>query len=90
MQGFMLLKRTYPISQFERECDAYNYLFQHTTEEQRAGWGVDISKLKKTILANEKYIYQVAKEGDEFRAFYCTYENYAIVRKFIFGIVDDK
>jgi hypothetical protein len=90
MQGFTLLKRTYPISQCERECDGYNYLQENTTEEQRAGWGVDLSKLRKTIRPQEKYIYQVAKEGDEFRAFCCSYENYAIVRKFIFGIVDDK
>lgn len=89
MESFILLKRTYPISASERECDAYKYLMKNTTEEQRVSWGVDTSNLKSIIKENEKYIYQVGKENGEFRTFSSCFENYAIIRKFIYGIADE-
>lgn len=89
MKEFVLLKRTYPISTSERECDGYKYLLDKTTEDERNSWGVDLSKLKQTIKENEKYIYQVGKENGEFRVFSICFENYAIIRKFIYGIADD-
>ena len=89
MNGFLYLKRTYPISQFERECDAYKYFAENTTETQRAEWGIDLSTMKQTIAANEKYIYQVGKEDGRLKTMCSSYENFAIVREFIFGIKDE-
>lgn len=89
MKEFVLLKRTYPISADDRECDAYKYLLENTTEEQRKEWGVDLASLKQVIKANEKYIYQVGKENGQFKTFSSSFENYAIIRKFIYGIADD-
>jgi hypothetical protein len=88
MKDFMHLKRTYPVSQFERDCDAYKYLLEHSTEEQRAEWGIDTNTLKKTILPQEKYIYQAGLVKGEFKTMYSSFENFAIVREFIFGIKD--
>lgn len=89
MKEFTLLKRTYPISTSDRECDGYKYLIENTTEQQRKEWGVDDNKLKSIIKENEKYIYQVGKENNEFKTFSSSFENYAIIRKYIFGIVDE-
>jgi len=89
MDEFILLKRTYPISTADRECDAYKYLIENTTEEQRKEWGVETESLKRIIKENEKYIYQVGKENGQFKVFSSSFENYAIIRKFIYGIVDD-
>jgi hypothetical protein len=89
MRNFTLLKRTYPISTVERECDAYKYLMENTTEVQRKKWGIDTATLKPVIKENEKYIYQVGKENGEFKTIATSFENYAIVRKFIYGIADD-
>lgn len=89
MDEFLLLKRTYPISTSDRECDAYKYLIETTTEAQRTEWGIESHSLKKIIRENEKYIYQVGKENGQFKAFYSSFENYAIIRKYIYGIVDD-
>lgn len=89
MISFLHLKRTYPISEFDRECDAYKFFMEHSTPTQRAEWGIDDSKLKTTIKANEKYIYQVGKQGDQLKTMYSSYENFALVREFIFGIKDE-
>jgi hypothetical protein len=89
MDEFILLKRTYPISTSDRECDAYKYLIDNTTEEQRKEWGLVTESLKRIIKENEKYIYQVGKEKGQFNVFSSSFENYAIIRKFIYGIVDD-
>lgn len=88
MKEFIHLKRTYPISQYERECDAYKYLIENTTEEQRIGWGISLNKLKQTILPQEKYIYQAGLEEGTFKTMSSSFENFAIVREFIFGIKD--
>lgn len=89
MSEFLHLKRTYPTSQYLRECDAYIYLLENTTEEQRVEWGIDISSLKSTIQPNEKYIYQAGMEEGVFKTMSSSYENFALVRKFIFGIKDE-
>ena len=89
MKDFILFKRTYPISTIERNCDGYNYLIDNTIEDQRREWGIDIESIKKNIKEGEKYIYQVGKENGEFKIFTCSFENYAIIRKYIYGVVDE-
>jgi hypothetical protein len=88
MKDFVHLKRTYPISQYERECDAYKFLMENSTEEQRNAWGVSTNKLKKTILPNEKYIYQAGLDNGTFKTMSSSFDNFAIVREYIFGIKD--
>ena len=87
--NFTYLKRTYPISSCERECDAYKFFMNHSTPEQRSQWGIDENALKKTILPNEKYIYQVGKDGGEFKTVSSSFKNFALVRKYIYGIKDE-
>ncbi len=89
MKNFLHLKRTYPISIYERECDAYKFFIENSTEEQRKEWNIDISSLKKTILPYEKYIYQAGKEDGKFKTVSSSFENFAIVRKHIFGVKDE-
>lgn len=89
MDEFTLLKRTYPINSIERECDAYKHLMENTTPEQRLSWGVVDTNLKQVIKENEKYIYQVGKVNDKFQTVSYSFENYEIIRKFIYGIVDE-
>jgi hypothetical protein len=88
MKEFELLKRTYPISEFERLCDGYDYIIKNSSEEERELWGIDGNDLQRVIKAGEKYIYQVAKEGQEFKTMCLCFENYAIIRKLIYKLND--
>ena len=85
MNDFELLKRTYPVSQFERLCDGYTYILQNTTPEERKSFG----ELQRTIKEGEKYIYQVAKEGKEFKTMCICFINYSIIRKNLFKLDDE-
>jgi hypothetical protein len=89
MKEFELLKRTYPISEFERLCDGYDYIMKNSSEEERRLWRIDRNELQRVIKAGEKYIYQVAKEGEEFKTMCLCFENYAIIRKLIYKLEDD-
>jgi hypothetical protein len=89
MDGFTLLKRTYPINTSERDCDAYKHLMENTTSEQRLSWGIVDADLKRTIKENEKYIYQAGKVKGDFQTVSYSFENYALIRKFIYGIADE-
>lgn len=89
MQNFELLKRTYPISKFERLCDGYVYIMSHSTPEERKDWGIT-DGLQITIKEGEKYIYQVAKEGKEFKTMCLCFKNYEIIRKKMFKFEDDE
>ena len=89
MHDFELLKRTYPVSQFDRNCDGYDYIVKNSTEEERKEWGIDLKDLQRVILEGEKYIYQVAKEGKEFKVMCLCFNNYEIIRKKIFKLEDD-
>lgn len=89
MFNFELLKRTYPVSKFKRFCDGYEYILNNTTEEERKEWGIELNELQKIINPNEKYIYQVAKEGKEFKIMSMCFSNYSIIRKHIFGFEDE-
>ena len=88
-KDFELLKRTYPISQHDRFCDGYDYIMKNSTPEERQEWGIDEKGLQCTIKQGEKYIYQVAKEGKEFKTMYLCFANYAIIRKKIFKFEDE-
>ena len=89
MKDFELLKRTYPISEIDRNCDGYDYILKNSTEEERREWGLDMNELQRVIKAGEKYMYQVAKEGQEFKVMYLCFTNYAIIRKKIFKLEDE-
>jgi hypothetical protein len=89
MKDFELLKRTYPVSEFDRVCDGYFYIMQNSTQEERLEWGIDLQELQRIIVAGEKYIYQVAKEGQEFKTMCLCFTNYAIIRKKIYKLEDD-
>jgi len=89
MKDFELLKRTYPVSEIDRPCDGYDYIMKNSTEEERLEWGLDMNELQRVIKEGEKYIYQVAKEGREFKTMYLCFTNYAIIRKKIFKLDDD-
>jgi len=89
MHNFELLKRTYPISEFDRYCDGYDYIMKNSTEEERKDWNIDINEFQKIIKQGEKYIYQVAKEGKEFKIMCLSFKNYEIIRKNIFKLDDE-
>jgi len=88
MKGFELLKRTYPVSQCERYCDGYEYIMKNSSSEERKSWRIDENSLQRVIKEGEKYIYQVAKEGQEFKTLCLCFENYAIIRKWIYKLSD--
>ena len=87
--NFELLKRTYPVSEFDRNCDGFVYILDNTTIEQRKEWKINTEELQRVIKDGEKYIYQVAKENKEFKILSMCFSNYAIIRKHIFGFDDD-
>ena len=48
-----------------------------------------MNELQRIIKKDEKYIYQVAKEGREFKFMCLCFTNYAIIRKKIFKLEDE-
>jgi len=89
MSKFTLLKRTYPTSKDDRECDGYKYLMENFTKEERITVGIDDDKLKKIIFSGETYMYQVGKEDNKFKTKYISLENFEIIRINFFGNQDD-
>jgi hypothetical protein len=89
MKDFELLKRTYPVSEFDRHCDGFVYILDNTTPEERKEWKINARELQRVIKEGEKYIYQVAKENGEFKILSMCFSNYAIIRKYIFGFEDE-
>jgi len=89
MKDFELLKRTYPVSEYNRYCDGYIYLLDNTTPEERKEWKINLRELQREIKTGEKYIYQVAKEGEDFKILSMCFENYKLIRKHIFGFEDE-
>ena len=81
MPKFELLKRTYPKSEFERVCDGYTYIMETTTEQERKSLDIEENDLQKTILAGEKYVYQVAKENGIFKTKAISFKNLAIIQE---------
>jgi len=88
MHKFELLKRTYPISQYDIYCDGYFFILNNTTEEERNELEININELQKIIKAGEKYIYQVAKDNGEFKTMCLCFKNYEIIRKKLFKFED--
>ena len=89
MLNFQLLKRTYPISQCDRYCDGYDFIIKNSSESERQEWNVNINELQRVIKSGEKYIYQVAKEGKDFKIMCLCFKNYEIIRKNIFKLDDE-
>ena len=89
MHEFELLKRTYPVSEFDRNCDGFIYILDNTTTEERKEWKINARELQRQIKDGEKYIYQVAKDNGVFKAMCLSFSNYAIIRKYIFGFDDE-
>lgn len=88
-KDFELLKRTYPVSEFDRFCDGYDYIMKNSTLEERMEWGINENELQRIIKEGEKYIYQVAKEAKEFKFMCLCFKNYEIIRKNIFKFEED-
>jgi hypothetical protein len=89
MSKFTLLKRTFPTSKSDKECDGYKYIMENTTKEQRESLGIDDDKLKKVIFSGETYLYQVGKEDKKFKTKYISLENFELIRMNFFGNQDD-
>lgn len=90
MKEFILLKRTYPVSQINRICDGYLYILDNTTPKQRKEWKINVKELQREIRKGERYIYEVAKENYViFKTKYVSFNNYAIIRKYIFKLKDE-
>lgn len=81
MGDFILLKRTYPISQHERYCDGYEYIIKRLSRERDKT--IDIHKLdiQKIINIGEKYIYQVGKENGKFKVISLSFKNHKLIRE---------
>ena len=90
MKDFELLKRTYPVSEYNRTCDGFIYILDNTTTEERKEWKINALELQRVIKAGEKYIYQVAKDQGVFKIMCLSFSNYAIIRKHIFKFDDDE
>ncbi|MDA3781474.1 MAG: hypothetical protein PF487_14790 [Bacteroidales bacterium] len=86
MKDFELLKRTYPVSKFNRICDGFIYILDNTTPEEKKEWKINVAELQRTIKEGEKYIYQVAKDNGVFKAMCLSFNNYRIIRKYMYGI----
>lgn len=89
MRRFQLLKQTFPISQFDRECDGYNYIIETTSKIEREHLGIDDSALVPIIKSGEKYMYRVGKEEGEFSTISIALANFEIIRKHYFLFSDD-
>lgn len=85
MKDFVLLKRTYPISQQDRYCDGYDYIIKNTTNEERNQLEILNINIQKTIQTGEKYIYQVGKLNNKFKVMCVSFNNHKIIRRLFFG-----
>lgn len=83
MKNFILLKRTFTVSKFDRHCDGYYYIMDNSTKEERLSWEIDDCTLQMIIKEGEKYIYEVGKENGIFKTMSICFDNYAIIKKYI-------
>ena len=88
MNDLILLKRTYPIAKFDRFCDGFFFIKENFTNKELKKMGINPNDIQHIIKEGEKYIYQVAKEGKEFKTLSLSFHNYEIIRKYIFKLTD--
>lgn len=86
--SFQLLKQTFPISDFDRECDGYLFIMNRLPKEVRETLGIEDDKLQKIIKKGEKYMYRVGKEDGKFSAMTISLANFEIIRKHIYYLTD--
>jgi hypothetical protein len=89
MEGFELLKRTFPISKFDRICDAYRFLKEEVSPKTLKQANVNLETLNHIIKEGEKYIYMVGKQDGKFMTKSMSTTNFEIIRKKIFKTKDD-
>ena len=70
---FILLKQSFPVSDFDRLCDGYDYIINHVNNNEKT--------LKKIIKKGEKYLYRVGKENKKFKTMHISLYNFEIIRK---------
>jgi hypothetical protein len=88
MKDFQLLKQTFPVSQFDRECDGYKFIMERLPKIVRLKLGVNDIDLQRIIEKGEKYMYRVGKENGKFSAMTISLTNFEIIRKHIFVLTD--
>ena len=89
MKKFELLKQTFPISLYDRECDGYKFIMDNLPKEVRETLGIEDDKLQKIIKEDEKYLYRVAKQDGKFKYMCFSLSNFEIIRKHIFLLEDE-
>lgn len=83
-EKFTLLKRTYPKSKIDRNCDGYEYLITEFTDNELVEKGINKSAIQKVIKKGEVYMYQVGVDEGKFMSKYFSLSNFEIIRKNIF------
>jgi len=89
MKDFELLKQTFPISDFDRECDGYKFIIDNLPLEVRKKLGINDDDLQKIIRKGEKYLYRVGKQDGEFKAMTISLSNFELIRKHLLITKDD-
>ena len=89
MRKFQLLKQTFPVSEFDRECEGYKFIMEHLPPIVRKKLEIDDRKLQRIIVGGEKYMYRVGKENGKFSAMTISLANFEIIRKHIFVFSDE-
>ena len=87
MNDFQLLKQTFPISKFDRDCDGYKYIMD-MSKTVRLKLGINDNNLQKIIVEGEKYLYRVGKENGEFKTMCISLSNFETIRKNVFEKTD--
>lgn len=86
---FELLKRTYPVSKFERYCDGFSYIMKNSTLEDRDKHNIVENELQKTIQQGERYLYMVGKENGKFKTQSVSFSNYKLIREMFYETNDN-
>ena len=89
MKKFQLLKQTFPISKFDRECDGYKYIVDNINWYSKNKFGIKKSELQKIIRKGEKYLYRVGKENGKFKVMHIALSNFKLIRKNYFKLSDE-
>jgi hypothetical protein len=91
MSKFVLLKQTFPVSDFDRVCDGYKIITDALDEETRNK--LSINELAKIIKAGEKYLYRVGKKNGQFKDVCISLHNFEIIRnniKYFKNFIDEE